>query len=500
MVKRVKLLILGLILSLTMVLWGDPAFSHAVLLQTAPADGAALDIPPAEVVLTFNEQVQITQLQVLDNRGDPVHQGEIEGRNETGRIALAPDLAEGIYTVTWRAISVDSHPVRGSFVFGVGLAESLLPEQVETVDPWRVWGALVRLGTYGGSLLGIGILWFRREQWVLSLLLLAGLATVAASLVQTLQIYGDLSGIPAVLTSAYGFSAGIRLLGLVSLAISRIPIGLGSVLVLGSFSLMGHGAAAGSLAMGLLVLHLAGSGFWLGGLVDILHNPVDPVRVRRFSDRATWIVPGLIMAGLGLGAIHIGIPVDLTPLYSQIAALKLGLVVALVGLGAHNKFRLVPALLRGTEVALERLRSIVKAELLTLVMVLALTTLLVEQPPPSHAHHHGHHHHHRECQAEMVLQTHQVQMTVIPCQPGVNEIELKVIRDGIPAEHVQEATLRFSMPQRDIAPIRRQTTLTKPGVFTWSGQDLSQAGTWEIELSVLVSDFEQERGWIPLFL
>ncbi|NJL99603.1 MAG: copper resistance protein CopC, partial [Synechococcaceae cyanobacterium SM2_3_2] len=57
-----------------------------------------------------------------------------------------------------------------------------------------------------------------------------------------------------------------------------------------------------------------------------------------------------------------------------------------------------------------------------------------------------------------------------------------------------------SMPQRDIAPIRRQTILTEPGVFTWSGQDLSQAGTWEIELSVLVSDFEEERGWIPLFL
>ncbi|NJO86450.1 MAG: hypothetical protein HC818_08015 [Synechococcaceae cyanobacterium RM1_1_27] len=368
------------------------------------------------------------------------------------------------------------------------------------MDPWRVWGALVRLGAYGGSLLAVGILWFRREQWVLSLLLVAGLVTVAGFLIQTLQIYGDLSGIPAVLTSAYGLSAGIRLLGLVSLAISRIPILLGSVLVLGSFALIGHGAAAGSLAMGLLVLHLGGAAFWIGGLVAILRNPVDPDRVRRFSDRATWIVPGLIMAGVGLGAVHIGIPVDLTPLYSQIAALKLGLVVALVGLGAHNKFRLVPALLKGTELALERLRSIVKAELLTLGVVLALTTLLVEQPPPSHAHHDGHHHHHRECQADMVMRTHQVQVKVIPCQPGANDIELRVMRDGILADHVQEVTLHFSMPQRDIAPIRRQTILTEPGVFTWSGQDLSQAGTWEIELSVLVSDFEEERGWIPLFL
>ncbi|NJO86500.1 MAG: copper resistance protein CopC, partial [Synechococcaceae cyanobacterium RM1_1_27] len=78
-----------------MVLWGDLAFSHAVLLQTDPADGAALDIPPTEVVLTFNEQVQITQLQVLDNSGDPVHRGEIERMGETGQIALAPDLPKG---------------------------------------------------------------------------------------------------------------------------------------------------------------------------------------------------------------------------------------------------------------------------------------------------------------------------------------------------------------------------------------------------------------------
>ena len=33
---------------------------------------------------------------------------------------LPHDLAPGTYTVAWRVVSVDSHPLRGAFVFAVG--------------------------------------------------------------------------------------------------------------------------------------------------------------------------------------------------------------------------------------------------------------------------------------------------------------------------------------------------------------------------------------------
>ncbi|MGF1575224.1 MAG: hypothetical protein ACFCU9_04650 [Cyanophyceae cyanobacterium] len=61
-------------------------------------------------------------------------------------------------------------------------------------------------------------------------------------------------------------------------------------------------------------------------------------------------------------------------------------------------------------------------------------------------------------------------------EKGYNPRPFKVMRDGIPADHVLEIMLGFSLPEWDIEPIRRQTVLREPGVFAWSGLELSQAG------------------------
>jgi hypothetical protein len=49
-------------------------------------------------------------------------------------------------------------------------------------------------------------------------------------------------------------------------------------------------------------------------------------------------------------------------------------VLMMVGLGAHNKFRLVPALRQGGQAVGRLLRQIVRLELVGLILVLALTS------------------------------------------------------------------------------------------------------------------------------
>ena len=91
--------------------------THAQLLATSPADGDTVEAV-AEVTLTFSEDVnaQFVQVQVQGPGGDEAD-GEpaADGRDVTQ--ALSPDLPAGEHRVTYRVVSVDGHPVSGTFAF-----------------------------------------------------------------------------------------------------------------------------------------------------------------------------------------------------------------------------------------------------------------------------------------------------------------------------------------------------------------------------------------------
>ncbi|GHA64568.1 transport integral membrane protein [Streptomyces tendae] len=102
-----------------------PASAHAALSSTDPGDGAVLQRAPGHVTLTFSESVGLRDdsFRVLDPGGHRVRTGatgHAEGRSDTARVALPAGLGEGTYTVAWRVVSADSHPVSGAFTFSVG--------------------------------------------------------------------------------------------------------------------------------------------------------------------------------------------------------------------------------------------------------------------------------------------------------------------------------------------------------------------------------------------
>ena len=80
---------------------------------------------PGQVVLRFSEPVEIAfgAVRVFDADGAQVQQGEPfhpRGRDDEVAIRLRDGVADGGYTVTYRVVSADSHPVSGGFVFSVG--------------------------------------------------------------------------------------------------------------------------------------------------------------------------------------------------------------------------------------------------------------------------------------------------------------------------------------------------------------------------------------------
>ena len=97
-------------------------FAHIALLRAQPRAGARLGEPPKQVELWFNEAVNqsFTIIEVTDRQGQRADRGEIRLAEE-GRKAQVElgDLTPGRYTVVWRALSADGHPVRGQFAFTV---------------------------------------------------------------------------------------------------------------------------------------------------------------------------------------------------------------------------------------------------------------------------------------------------------------------------------------------------------------------------------------------
>lgn len=104
----------------------SPAAAHDTLLGTEPAASAALDAPPTQVQLTFSADqlavgavVEVTGAGAAWGDGTPVVAGSVVTQ------ALLPGMPAGEYTVTWRSVSGDGHPVEGAYTFTVaGVADA----------------------------------------------------------------------------------------------------------------------------------------------------------------------------------------------------------------------------------------------------------------------------------------------------------------------------------------------------------------------------------------
>ena len=98
-----------------------PAFAHSTLISSSPEDGAELDEAPDAVVLTFNENITDlgTDIVISGPDGEDVASGETEIDGAEVTRTLGEDLAAGEYSVTWRAVSADGHPIDGELTFSL---------------------------------------------------------------------------------------------------------------------------------------------------------------------------------------------------------------------------------------------------------------------------------------------------------------------------------------------------------------------------------------------
>ena len=98
---------------------GPAAQAHDQLVGSNPEEGAELDEQPQWIEMDFSGEIQDvgTEVQVLQDGGDDVSAGEVTVEGTQVSSALPDDLTPGTYTVQWRVVSSDGHPISGEFDF-----------------------------------------------------------------------------------------------------------------------------------------------------------------------------------------------------------------------------------------------------------------------------------------------------------------------------------------------------------------------------------------------
>lgn len=217
-----------------------PATAHAALTASDPKDGAVVATAPAQVTLSFSEQVAMgdDSIRVMDPQGKRVDTGELRDMCSGSTIrygtALHSGLPDGTYTVAWQAVSADSHPISGAFTFSIGAPSATqvaLPAQQAGGGPVGVAYGLARYAAYAGFIVLVGgaafiLLCWRRGsvERPLQKLVLRGWVTLTAATLAMLALRNpytgsgkfadvfDLDGLKAVLETKTGASLVSRLL------------------------------------------------------------------------------------------------------------------------------------------------------------------------------------------------------------------------------------------------------------------------------------------------
>jgi copper transport protein len=504
----------------------SPAHAHASLVKAVPADGAVLPLAPPALTLTFNEPVSPLAIRLIGPDGAAITPAAVVAENATVTITPPPGLQPGTHVLSWRVISADGHPVGGALIFSIGAPSRASTAGADDAVDHNVratlWAAKVVI--YVGLFVGIGGAFFR--AWIgdpmppaalgwMATIIVAGLFALVMSVVlQGLDALAlPLSGLTgkavwaAGLETSYGSTAIVAacalFAGLFSLAATspRLARGLSLLGFAGlgvALTLSGHAStAAPRLASRAAVLvHVLAVAFWIGALLPLYaamrassaHGAWAMGALKRFSRAIMPVLALLLLSGLWLAVVQLGrIDALWTTAYGQVLAGKLVCVALLLGLGAVNRYRLVPKFESRGALAARPLARVIAVELALVLVILGLVALWRFTPPPRAL----------VSDAPIALHLHgDKAMAEIEIARGGDapaRASVLVLDGAFQPLAAKEVTLVLANPAAGIEPLRLSAALAGDNRWAIDGLRIPVAGRWNLEVEILVSDFDKVR-------
>lgn len=462
------------------------ALAHAGLVSSTPAPGSEVSTAPGVVTLSFTEplNVQLSAASVIAPDGT-----RFESAASTGQAIRIPltTNAPGVYRVEWSTVStLDGHPVRGSFAFGVGVDPGAAAEGELGTTPTR--SAL--LASAGMLVLGWlarrrpGLLWARPRLRKPLIVALCGGILVTFAEAWLAPAHPSFGSVASYLTTGLPGAArlvrvGAEGVGVLAAFFAVDLVILPVVLAIAALAATGHAAAIRPEWLGISVqtLHLLSVASWAGAILALATlRPAEGWRrgqgrelVERFSPIALVSFLATIATGTLRGFEELSSPADLVrTTYGQVLLLKIAAVLVMVHLSL---------------LAWRRLVGSPRAEAMIAVVVIGAAGLLAAFPlPPA-----------RVAEADAATQTIGgrsglpargdltlggeagqvlVGLTLSPGLPGRNDVTVYVLPSGGPEAAAGLAvTLRLpgrSITMRDCGPTCRVAEVDLQG-----GEDVS---------------------------
>ena len=262
------------------------------------------------------------------------------------------------------------------------------------------------------------------------------------------------------------------------------------------------------------VLHVLAASVWVGGIACLLLALPAATRqlpgadrgrlllatLARFSPLAlaavvTIAITGVVQALIDVRSVH-GL---LHTTYGALVIVKGGLLLALVSLGWVNRERVLPALRRLVDArrspgaAGVLARRTMRSELVLMLCVFGVTAALISYTPPIDADA-------GPFSVNTTLGPAELEMTLEPAEVGLNTAHIYLIdaRTGTQFTQTKELTVTAKLPSKGIGPLPLKAIPAGPGHYILNSAVLSPAGTWQLEVTDRMSEFEEHSRTIEV--
>jgi len=545
------------------------ALAHPFTEETNPSSSVNAPEGITEVYVRYSEPIEIefSSLKVFDSSGDQIDNKDTKYfESEASLIVTTPPLEEGVYTVTSKVLSkVDGHLVDDAFIFGVGdiqlestevdpsaKSETLfLPEAAarfpglvgQTIILGGVIASLAIWGTQNKDLIKneikkVDSFYHGRFMSItgIGLMLVFG-SNIAMLAVQSFRL--ETSAIDAIQTT-FGTMWLVRmvftimLLGIwfwmdrkekLSKAV-QIPMLVVSLLLIGTSSMIGHGAASEETgAIALDYIHNLVASVWIGGIfyfVFILLPSFSELEGSKKERLSLVMIPRFSIAFIvAIGIVIISGPTLLWFLESDVSLItdstygklilaKIAIASLMVALGGYfqlNLQRKGEKLLKSNSILIhKKLRRSLKFDAALGVLLLGVVALLANGSLPAGEIQKV------EAQEELYsfrtiefTENTKFDIDISPFTTGTNLIFVKVSNlENKPLYDFSDLKIKISNPTRNISPIevpieKLETGEDRPMEF--KGEiTFGFSGNWQLEVEAQRTENANESVMLDLLV
>ncbi|MCI4432110.1 MAG: CopD family protein [Nitrosopumilus sp.] len=511
---RKFLIILLFILSMSI----PYAAAHPFIVETSPNSVSNAPVGITKIIVHFSESVEpdFSSLKVLDSNGEQIDNKDskyFDGNDSL--VVTTPPLDDGVYTVTSKVLSkVDGHLVSAAFIFAVGngkidvesghnqnVSELVFLPEAGARFPGLV-GQTIVLGVVIASML----IWetqnkqlIRKELDKLEYfhhgkfmtitgigLILIFVSNILMLAIQTIRLE---TSVLDVIQTNFGKMWLIRMIITIilfglwfvmdrkkNLSIkNKIPMLAATLGLIGTSSLIGHGAASGEAPAVILdYIHNFVAAVWIGGIIyfvftllptfsqleETKREKMTLVLIPRFSIMFIVAVGIVIITGPTLmWFLESDVGLITESIYGKLILVKISIAAIMVGLGGYLQFKIQKKaekdLQSGSIAVYKKLKRSLKFDVVLGIVLLGVVALLTNGTLPAGEI--------KQVDAQKVSydfrtiefsENTKFDIDITPFSSGTNIILVKVSDlENKPLNDSNEIKVKISNPQKNISPI-----------------------------------------------